>query len=72
MKLTMYYDADGTGRFDFFLAHVGGKLGYYFWIPIDTTTTNAGFGGVPADKLVPSFDTRNNYPVAMYRTWAGW
>ena len=75
MRLWIVYDAanDGANRLDFFLAHVGGKLGYYFWIPTDSTTTNIGFDGViPADKMVPSFDTRNLYPVAAYRTRAGW
>jgi prepilin-type N-terminal cleavage/methylation domain-containing protein len=75
MKLWIVFDAagDGSNRLDFFLAHVSGKLGFYFWIPTFDTTTNIGFDGVvPADKLVPTFDTRNLFPVAAYRTRAGY
>lgn len=71
MSLNIVYDADGTKRFDFFLGHTAGKLGYYFWVPSVDCTTDIGLGGVPADKMVPSFDTRNLYPVAAYRLNAG-
>lgn len=62
---------DGEDRWQFWLAHKGGALGFFFWVPgddcslelDDTLTPN-----VVADKLVPSFDTRNVYPVATIRS----
>ena len=75
MRLWIVYDAaaNGDNRLDFFLAHAGGKLGYYFWIPVESTTANIGLDGlIPADKLVPSFDTRNLYPIANYRNRVGY
>jgi hypothetical protein len=62
---------DGEDRWQFWLAHKGGALGFFFWIPgddcsvelDDTLTPN-----VVADKLVPSFDTRNVYPAATIRS----
>lgn len=72
MTLLMWYDENNEGRWDFYLGHEGGKLGFYFWIPSDSCAYDvkaaAGLDpDIPSDKLVPTFDTRNNYDVIGYR-----
>jgi len=78
MTLTVLYDADldGANRWDFYLAHEGGKLGFYFWLPSDECPYDlkpaVGLDpDIPSDKLVPTFDSRNDYDVAGYRALAG-
>jgi len=79
MSLTVLYDAEGGGtdnRWDFYLAHEGGKLGFYFWLPSDDCPYDlkpaaAPDPAIPSDKLVPSFDSRNDYDVPGYRALAG-
>lgn len=77
MTLWMWYDEGGNGRWDFYLAHEGGKLGFYFWIPSDTCPYDVkpavGLDpDIASDKLVPTFDTRNNYDTQGYRTLLGY
>ena len=76
MTLLMWYDSDGDARWDFYLAHEGGKLGFYFWLPSDNCPYDlkpaaAPDPAIPSDKLVPAFDTQNNYDVAGYRGMVG-
>ena len=76
MTLWMWYDEGGNGRWDFYLAHEGGKLGFYFWIPSDTCPYDVkpavGLDpAIPSDKLVPAFDTRNDYDSQGYRALLG-
>jgi hypothetical protein len=76
MTLLMWYNQGGEGRWDFYLAHEGGKLGYYFWIPSDTCPYDlkpaaAPDPAIPSDKLVPTFDTRNDYDSPGYRALLG-
>lgn len=77
MTLWIWYNSDGDFRWDFYLAHEGGKLGYYFWIPSDLCPYDlkppaAPDPAIPSDKLVPTFDTRNDYDSAGYRTLLGY
>ncbi|MGD8372109.1 MAG: type II secretion system protein [Syntrophobacterales bacterium] len=64
-------------RWEFYVGHVGGVLGFYFWVPgpqcsddVDNTLPAVG-GPLPSDKIVPTFDTRSDYDSATYRTNAG-
>ena len=64
-------------RWEFYVGHVGGALGFYFWVPgpqcsveVDNTAPAVG-GPLPSDKIVPTFDTRGVYDSATYRTNAG-
>jgi type IV pilus assembly protein PilA len=76
MTLLISYDSDGDARWDFYLAHEGGKLGFYFWLPSDNCAYDlkpaaAPDPAIPSDKLVPTFDTRNDYDFTGYRTLVG-
>jgi len=78
MTLWIWYDPGGARdyRWDFYLAHEGGKLGFYFWIPSDLCPYDlkppaAPDPAIPSDKLVPTFDTRNDYDSQGYRTLLG-
>ena len=76
MSLFITYNDDGDARWDFYLAHEGGKLGFYFWLPSDNCPYDlkpaaAPDPAIPSDKLVPSFDTQNSYDFTGYRTLAG-
>jgi type IV pilus assembly protein PilA len=76
MSLFITYNEDGEGRWDFYLAHEGGKLGFYFWLPSDNCAYDlkpaaAPDPAIPSDKLVPTFDSRNDYNFADYRNLAG-
>jgi prepilin-type N-terminal cleavage/methylation domain-containing protein len=73
MKLTINRLGNGEDMWEFYIAHEGGKLGFYFWLPgqdcvreVDLTAE-----AVPSDKLVPSSETQQDYPWATYRTNAG-
>lgn len=77
MTLLMEYNGDGDFRWDFYLAHEGGKLGFYFWIPSDSCPYDlkpaaAPDPAIPSDKLVPAFDTRNDYDSQGYRNLLGY
>jgi prepilin-type N-terminal cleavage/methylation domain-containing protein len=76
MSLFITYDDDGDARWDFYLAHEGGKLGFYFWLPSDNCPYDlkpaAGSDpDIPSDKLVPAFDTQNIYDFTGYRLMSG-
>ena len=76
MTLLMWYNSDGDARWDFYLAHQGGKLGFYFWLPSDLCAYDlkpaaAPDPDIPSDKLVPSFDTQNDYDAQGYRNMVG-
>jgi prepilin-type N-terminal cleavage/methylation domain-containing protein len=76
MSLLIDYDSDGEKRWDFYLAHEGGKLGFYFWLPSDECTYDlkppaAPDPAIPSDKLVPAFDTQSNYDFPGYRAMVG-
>jgi type IV pilus assembly protein PilA len=76
MSLFITYNDDGDARWDFYLAHEGGKLGFYFWLPSDECGYDlkpaAGSDpDIPSDKLVPAFDTQSNYDFTGYRALAG-
>jgi len=76
MILLMWYDSDGDARWDFYLAHEGGKLGFYFWLPSDACPYDLKPAAAPdpaiaSDKLVPSFATRNDYDSPGYRGLVG-
>jgi type IV pilus assembly protein PilA len=76
MTLLMAYDQDGEARWDFYLGHEGGKMGFYFWLPSDNCTydlkpANATDPAIPSDKLVPTFDSRNDYDSNGYRGMVG-
>jgi prepilin-type N-terminal cleavage/methylation domain-containing protein len=75
MKLNrgMYLNIDNAGddRWEFWLAHKGGALGFFFWIPGDDCgeeLSNSVTPNIVADKLVPTFDTRGVYPAATLRS----
>ena len=62
---------DADDRWQFWVAHQGGALGFFFCVPgedcgeeIDTILTP----NVVADKLVPTFDARGVYPAATLRS----
>jgi prepilin-type N-terminal cleavage/methylation domain-containing protein len=58
-------------RWEFWLAHKGGALGFFFWVPGDNCPDELSDSLVPnvvADKLVPTFDTRTDYPAATLRS----
>ena len=76
MTLLMAYDQDGEARWDFYLAHEGGKMGFYFWLPSDNCAYDlkpaaAPDPAIPSDKLVPTFDSRNDYDSQGYRAMVG-
>jgi type IV pilus assembly protein PilA len=76
MSLLIEYNSDGDARWDFYLAHEGGKLGFYFWLPSDNCAYDlkpaaAPDPAIPSDKLVPTFDTRNDYDSPGYRAMVG-
>jgi len=76
MTLLISYDSDGDARWDFYLAHEGGKLGFYFWLPSDNCAYDlkpaaAPDPAIPSDKLVPTFDTRDDYDSLGYRAMVG-
>ena len=76
MSLMIDYNTDGDARWDFYLAHEGGKLGFYFWLPSDDCPYDlkpaAGSDpDIPSDKLVPSPDTQNSYDFTGYRLLSG-
>jgi len=61
----------GDDRWEFWLAHQGGALGFFFWIPGDDCgeeLSNSLTPNVVADKLVPTFDTRGQYTAATLRS----
>ena len=58
-------------RWEFWLAHQGGSLGFFFWVPGDACPDELSDSLTPnvvADKLVPTFDTRGAYPAAVIRS----
>jgi prepilin-type N-terminal cleavage/methylation domain-containing protein len=58
-------------RWEFWLAHKGGALGFFFWVPGDNCSDELSDSLAPnvvADRLVPSFDTRGAYPAATLRS----
>jgi prepilin-type N-terminal cleavage/methylation domain-containing protein len=62
---------DAEDRWQFWLAHRGGALGFFFWIPGENCAEELDDSLTPnvvADKLVPSFDTRGDYPSATLRS----
>jgi prepilin-type N-terminal cleavage/methylation domain-containing protein len=76
MSLFVLHDA-ANDRYEFYIGHTGGALGFYFWVPgpgcpveVDGTAPAVG-GPVPSDKIVPAFDTRGVYDIATYRLNAG-
>ena len=76
MTLLIEYNGDGDARWDFYLAHEGGKLGFYFWLPSDDCAYDlkpaaAPDPAIPSDKLVPTFDTRDDYDSLGYRAMVG-
>ena len=77
MSLNIVHVPLPDDRWEFYVGHVGGALGFYFWVPgdqcsdeVDVTPVAVG-GPLPSDKIVPSFDTRNDYDSVTYRTNAG-
>jgi prepilin-type N-terminal cleavage/methylation domain-containing protein len=62
---------DPEDRWQFWLAHKGGALGFFFWIPgvnCAVELDDALSPDVVADRLVPSFDQRGDYPAAILRS----
>ena len=65
---------DADGRWQVYGAHIGGKLGYYFWVPNQycSEETDPGvvdsFGAeTPADRIVPSAGENANYVYTAFR-----
>ncbi len=76
LYLTIAEDIDGSGEGKWMVygAHIGGKLGYYFWVPNedcsvdeDAGTTDSGGSPTPADKIVPSAGEAANYLYTAFR-----
>jgi prepilin-type N-terminal cleavage/methylation domain-containing protein len=69
----MYLNITNTleDRWEFWLAHKGGALGFFFWVPGDDCADELSDSLTPnvvADKLVPTFDSRTDYPAATLRS----
>jgi prepilin-type N-terminal cleavage/methylation domain-containing protein len=62
---------DAQDRWEFWLADKGGALGFFFWVPGDSCPVDIDDTLIPnvvADKLVPTFDARNDYDAATIRS----
>lgn len=78
MKLTIQDSGDGENKLQFYLAHEGGKLGFYFWIPgpqcsveRDQFTTDSALNPVAADMIAPNMENQKEYNYLLFRTNAG-
>jgi prepilin-type N-terminal cleavage/methylation domain-containing protein len=65
---------DADGRWQVFGAHLGGKLGYYFWVPnevcaeeVDDGVVDSGGSPTPADRIVPSAGEAAQYVYTAFR-----
>jgi len=70
-------DGEAEGKWQVFGAHIGGKLGYYFWVPSencsvdeDDQITDADGSATPADKIVPSAADIAKYTYTDFRDQA--
>lgn len=70
-------DGDTEGKWQVFGAHLGGKLGFYFWIPNEVCSVqkddkilDSGGSATPADRIVPSFGEIANYVYTDFRAEA--
>ena len=73
-NLYLSISEDGDGRWQVFGAHIGGKSGYYFWVPneycseeLDPSVTDTDGSETPADRIVPSAGELGKYDVAFLR-----
>jgi len=64
----------GEGKWMVYVAHIGGKLGYYFWVPnedcsveVDAGTTDSDGSATPADRIVPSAGEIGQYDYIVFR-----
>lgn len=70
---------DGANRYQFYLAHQAGEVGFYFWIPgpgcaVDNDAVDDGHGGttnVSADRIVPEMGSIGEYNWAVFRALTG-
>jgi len=79
LYLSIAEDTDGEaeGKWQVFGAHIGGKLGYYFWVPNedcsvdeDDQITDSGGSATPADRIVPSAAEIALYTYTDFRSEA--
>jgi len=79
LYLTIAEDTDGEaeGKWQVFGAHIGGKLGYYFWVPNedcsveeDDQITDSGGSATPADRIVPTAGEIAQYTYTDFRAEA--
>ena len=73
-KLYVSISEDADGRWQVYGAHLGGKLGYYFWVPnevcaveVDDGTTDIDGSPTPADRIVPSAGEIAKYIYTAFR-----
>ena len=64
----------GEGKWQVYVAHIGGKLGFYFWVPNDDClvedddkVVDSGGNPTPADRIVPSFADTGEYVYTAFR-----
>lgn len=76
LYVTIAEDTDGEaeGKWQVFGAHIGGKLGYYFWVPNedcsvaeDDLIIDSSGAATPSDRIVPSFGTIADYVYTDFR-----
>jgi len=70
-------DGEDEGKWQVFGAHIGGKLGFYFWVPGEGCTvdeddqiTDTSGNPTPSDRIVPSFAATKNYVYTDFRNEA--
>ena len=65
---------DADGRWQVYGAHLGGKLGYFFWVPnevcaeeVDNGVVDSDGSPTPADRIVPSAGENAKYDYTVFR-----
>jgi prepilin-type N-terminal cleavage/methylation domain-containing protein len=78
MKLTVANDAQD--RVQFFIAHQGGEVGFYFWVPGPACAVNVDNGvtdqlgtpkPLPSDRIAPDMATLSEYDWTPFRAAVG-
>ena len=69
--LQLFAQEDASHRYQFYLAHQGGEVAFYFWIPgpgcaVDTDVVLPGVSVAP-DRIVPEMASIAEYNWAVFR-----
>jgi prepilin-type N-terminal cleavage/methylation domain-containing protein len=72
--MQLFAQVDGFNRCQFYVAHRGGEVGFYFWIPgpgcaVDTDLVPPGVNVAP-DRIVPDMGSTAEFNWAVFRALA--